>query len=317
MSVPKIAIILPCYNEEAALEGSWKKLGPYFQGLIDAEQIAPSSRVCFVDDGSRDQTWQVIDTLCNREVRVLGVKLSRNFGHQGALLGGLASLNGQFDCYITIDADLQDDIQAIGKMVEAYGNGSHVVYGVREDRSQDSLFKRITAEGFYRIMASLGVKTVFNHADFRLISQRVLEELLNFPEKNLFLRSMFPLIGFPSSAVYYKRFKREAGETKYPLRKMLSFAWNGVSSFSTKPIRAVLTLGVVTFVLSMLFIAWTLIAYFQGHVVPGWTSTVLPIALFSALQMISLGVIGEYVGKIYVEAKQRPLFIVEKISGKR
>lgn len=317
MKCPKLVIILPCYNEQEALEGSWKRLSPYFLGLIDSGTIAPTSRVCFVDDGSRDSTWQQIDAICNRETRVLGIKLSRNFGHQGALLGGLHSLQGQFDCYVTIDADLQDDIQAIGKMVDAFVLGSDVVYGVREDRSQDSFFKRITAEGFYRVMAAMGVKTVFNHADFRLISQRVLEELLRFPEKNLFLRSMFPLIGFPSSAVYYKRQKRQAGETKYPLRKMLSFAWNGVSSFSTKPIRAVLTLGLTTFLLSMAFIGWTLVAYFQGHVVPGWTSTVLPIALFSALQMISLGVIGEYIGKIYVETKQRPLFIVEKMSGQR
>lgn len=315
MLLPKVAIILPCYNEEEALDGSWKKLKPYFQGLIEEEKISPSSRVCFVDDGSRDKTWSIIDAISSQEARVVGVKLSRNFGHQGALLGGLSSLNGQFDCYVTIDADLQDDIHAIGKMVEAFGQGSQIVYGVREDRSQDSFFKRVTAEGFYKVMAKLGVKTIYNHADFRLISQRVLEELLKFPEKNLFLRSMFPLIGFPTSAVYYKRLKREAGVTKYPLRKMLSFAWNGVSSFSTKPIRWVLVLGVWTFILSMLFILWSLFNWTQGHVVPGWTSTVLPIALFSALQMISLGVIGEYVGKIYIETKQRPLYIVEKISG--
>lgn len=312
MSQPRLAVILPCYNEAAALPGSWNRLKPYFEGLLTSAKIDPASRICFVDDGSRDGTWATIDSICALEPHVLGVKLSRNFGHQGALLAGLSTLQGQYDCYVTIDADLQDDIQAIGKMVDAFVQGSDVVYGVRDDRSEDSFFKRVTAEGFYRLMAALGVQTIFNHADFRLISQRVLVELLRFPEKNLFLRSMFPLIGFPSSAVNYKRFKREAGETKYPLSKMLSFAWNGVSAFSTKPIRAILFLGVGTFVLSMLFIFWSLFNWTQGHVVPGWTSTVLPIALFSALQMISLGVIGEYVGKIYVETKQRPLFIVEK-----
>jgi glycosyltransferase involved in cell wall biosynthesis len=315
MSQPRLAIILPCYNEAEALPGSWNRLKPYFAELILSKRIDSASRICFVDDGSHDSTWSTIEGLCALEKQVQGIKLSRNFGHQGALLAGLSTLQGQYDCYVTIDADLQDDIQAIGKMVDAFVQGSDVVYGVREDRSEDSFFKRVTAEGFYRVMAALGVKTIFNHADFRLISQRVLVELLRYPEKNLFLRSMFPLIGFPSSAVNYKRVKREAGETKYPLRKMLSFAWNGVSAFSTKPIRAVLFLGVWTFILSMVFIVWSLFNWTQGHVVPGWTSTVLPIALFSALQMISLGVIGEYIGKIYVETKQRPLFIVEQIRS--
>jgi len=316
MSVPNLAIILPCYNEEPALDGSWARLGPYFQKLISEGLISDASRVCFVDDGSKDLTWNKIDALCKRESRVMGVKLARNFGHQGALLAGLTSLQGSFDCYVTIDADLQDDIHAIGEMVSAFSKGSDIVYGVREDRSEDSFFKRFTAEAFYKIMARLGVKTIFNHADFRLISERVLDEFLKFPERNLFLRGMFPLVGFPSTAVYYKRLKREAGETKYPLSKMLAFAWNGITAFSTTPIRAVLVAGVATLGIAIIFVLWSLFAYFRGHVVPGWTSTLLTIAFFSSLQMISLGLIGEYVGKIYVEVKQRPLFIIDKKLGK-
>ena len=312
MEAPKLLIVLPCYNEEPALALSWARLKPYFAQLIADKRVAASSRVCFVDDGSRDKTWSVIADICAQESVVLGVKLARNFGHQGALLAGLGSHHGQYDCYVTIDADLQDDIQAIGHMVDAFVKGSDVVYGVREDRSEDSFFKRVTAEGFYRVMARLGVKTIFNHADFRLISERVLTELLKLPERNLFLRSMFPLIGFPSSSVFYKRLKREAGETKYPLSKMLAFAWNGITSFSTTPIRMVLAMGAITFALSLLFIAWIMVTWLRGTVVPGWASTVIPIALFSGLQMISLGLIGEYVGKIYLEVKQRPLYIIEK-----
>jgi len=312
MEAPKLLIVLPCYNEELALVLSWNRLKPYFELLMSEGKIAQASRVCFVDDGSRDKTWTVIDGICKSETHVLGVKLARNFGHQGALLAGLGAHHNQYDCYVTIDADLQDDINAIGKMVEAFGNGSDVVYGVREDRSEDSFFKRVTAEGFYRVMSWMGVKTIFNHADFRLISNRVLDQLIKCPERNLFLRSMFPLIGFPSSSVFYKRLKREAGETKYPLSKMLSFAWNGITSFSTTPIRAVLAMGVATFLLSLLIIAWIMFAWLRGTVVPGWTSTVIPIALFSGLQMISLGLIGEYIGKIYLEVKQRPLYIIEK-----
>ncbi len=312
---PKLLIILPCYNEEAALDGSWKKLSPYFQSLVSEGFISKASKICFVDDGSKDKTWEILSQMALNHDTVRSLKLSRNFGHQGALLAGLSAYADEFDCYVTIDADLQDDIHAIGKMVEAYSNGSHVVYGVREDRSEDSFFKRATAEGFYRVMSRLGVKTIFNHADFRLISRQVLTEFLKFPERNLFLRGMFPLVGYPSSAVYYKRFKREAGETKYPLRKMLSFAWNGISSFSTTPIRAILVAGVITFLLSAVFVLWSLFAWVQGHAVPGWTSTVVTMAFFSGLQMISLGLIGEYVGKIYLEVKQRPLFIIEKKEG--
>ena len=316
MSIPRLAIILPCFNEETSLDGSWVRIAPFFQGLITAGIIHDSSRVCFVDDGSQDLTWSRIEGMCRNDVHVIGVKLSRNFGHQGALLGGLTSLQGSFDCYITIDVDLQDDLNAIREMVDAYCKGAHIVYGVREDRSEDSFFKRFTAEAFYRIMTGLGVKTIFNHADFRLISEHVLLEFMKFPERNLFLRGMFPLVGFPSSVVYYKHFKRESGDTKYPLSKMLTFAWNGITAFSTTPIRAVLMAGIITLCIACAFVAYSFYSYFKGQVVPGWTSTLLTIAFFSALQMISLGVIGEYIGKIYIEVKRRPLFIVEKKLGK-
>tara|TARA_R110002124_G_scaffold257307_1_gene423020 strand:- start:36 stop:887 length:852 start_codon:yes stop_codon:yes gene_type:complete len=275
--------------------------------------IAKDSKLCFVNDGSRDKTWNIIEALSEQDEQVIGVKLSRNFGHQSAILAGLESHINDFDCFITIDADLQDDIQAITGMIAKYKEGARIVYGVRSDREKDSWFKRTSAEGFYKIMQKMGVPLVFNHADFRLMDQRVLLELGNFKEINLFLRGIVPLIGFKSDKVEYSRLERQAGETKYPLNKMLLFAWNGITSFSTFPMRLVLYFGFFNFLIAMAIVGYILFSYMFGFTVPGWTSTMLPITFFSGSNMMALGLIGEYIGKIYEEVKGRPRYIIEKI----
>lgn len=310
--IPKLLLVLPCYNEEAILHSTDAKLNAYYDQLIGKGLISPESKICYVNDGSRDATWNIIDRLSQANARVLGVKLSKNFGHQNALLAGLFEYKGKFDCYISIDADLQDDINAILPMLEKYRAGASIVYGVRDDRSNDSFFKKFTAESFYKVMLWLKVPVVFNHADFRLIDNRVLTELENFREVNMFIRGIIPTIGLSSDKVFYKRLEREAGETKYPLKKMLTFAWNGVTSFSMTPMRFVLYFGAFSFVLSLVMALYVLYTKFAGVTTSGWASTLLMMAFFNGTNMMAIGLIGEYVGKIYEEVKARPRYIVEK-----
>jgi len=285
----------------------------YFSELKERNAITADSKICFVNDGSRDSTWIIIDSICKRDSNIIGLKLSRNFGHQAALVAGLLHHKNQFDCYVSIDADLQDDLRAIDGMLEKYNEGSKIVYGVRNDRSTDSFFKRFTAETFYKLMQRMGVPTVYNHADFRLIDNQVLNEFSNFGETNLFIRGIIPMIGFQSDKVYYKRLEREAGESKYPLRKMLIFAWNGITSFSTVPMKLVLWFGIFNFVFAMGITVWVLVCKLFGFTVQGWTSIVLPMTFFSGSNMIAIGLIGEYVGKIYEEVKARPRYIIETV----
>lgn len=312
---PKLLLVVPCYNEQEILHQSNQKLNTYFDQLLEQNKIASESKICYINDGSKDATWTLIDQLTKSNPRVLGIKLAKNFGHQNAVLAGLFSFIDQYDCYISIDADLQDDINAIGEMVSKYEEGSSVVYGVREDRSTDTFFKKFTAELFYKIMDKLGVPVVFNHADFRLIDNKVLKEFANFKEYNMFIRGIIPTIGFPSDKVYYKRLEREAGESKYPFSKMLAFAWKGITSFSTVPMRMVLWFGIINFIISVIIGLFVLSSKLRGVAVSGWTSIVLPMAFFSGSNMIAIGLIGEYIGKIYEEVKGRPRYIIEKITG--
>lgn len=291
---------------------SFKQLKGLFDDLKNRKVISNNSKVCFVDDGSKDRTWQIIEDIQSQHSFVSGVKLARNYGHQFALLGGLSSFYNKFDIYITIDADLQDDINVIEEMIQEAEKGINIVYGVRDDRTSDSFFKRKTAEGFYKMMNALGVTTVYNHADYRLMDNKAVGELLSFRENNLFLRGIVPLIGLNYTTVSYKRKEREAGETKYPLRKMLNFAWEGVSSFSVRPMRLILVIGLITFIFSILISIWVLITYLQQKSVPGWASTIIPMLIVGGIQVISIGVIGEYIGKIYKEVKNRPRFSIEK-----
>lgn len=313
MNSARLLLVIPCYNEEEIIQHTYATLKDYYQSVKSTGLISEDSKICFVNDGSRDRTWELIENIAKADSTVIGVHLSRNFGHQSAILAGLEHHVDDFDCFITLDADLQDDIHAMTSMVEKYYQGARIVYGVRNDRSSDSYFKRITAEGFYNLMRKMGVPVVFNHADFRLIDRRVLQELGSFREINLFLRGIVPLIGFKSDSVQYKRLERLAGETKYPVTKMLLFAWNGITSFSTFPMRLVLYFGFFNFVIAMSLSFYIIGSYVFGFTVPGWTSTMLPITFFSGSNMIALGLIGEYIGKIYEEVKGRPRYIIEKI----
>ncbi len=308
----KTIIILPCYNEESILHLSFAQLQQLFNDLTSRKVISEDSKLCFVDDGSKDKTWEIIEELKAKHSIVTGVKLARNYGHQFALLAGLSSFYEKYEAYITIDADLQDDITVIENMIDEYNKGINIVYGVRDDRTSDSFFKRKTAEGFYNLMKYLGVTTIYNHADYRLMDNKAVGELLSFRETNLFLRGIVPLIGLNYTSVFYKRKEREAGETKYPLKKMLNFAWEGISSFSIKPMRLILVIGLITFLFSLLISIWVLITYLQNKSVPGWASTIIPMLIIGGIQVISIGVIGEYIGKIYKEVKDRPRFSIEK-----
>ncbi len=309
----RLLLVIPCYNEQEILQHTHAILKQYLQEIKASGLVEAGSKICYVNDGSRDRTWEIIEALSDQDPEVIGVKLSRNFGHQSAIMAGLEHHVDDFDCFITIDADLQDDIHAMTGMLEKHRDGARIVYGVRNDRSSDSWFKRTTAEGFYKVMQHMGVPVVFNHADFRLMDRRVLQELGNFREINLFLRGVVPLIGFQSDKVFYKRGERLAGESKYPVKKMLLFAWNGITSFSTYPMRLVLYFGFFNFIVAMAIVVYALLAYLAGYTVPGWTSTMLPITFFSGSNMMALGLIGEYIGKIYEEVKGRPRYIIEKI----
>lgn len=304
-------IVIPCYNEEEVLEETTKELKIKLKKLISDKIISEKSKVMYVNDGSKDKTWEIIKDINKKEKLFTGISLSRNRGHQNALLAGLMTAKKYADFVISMDADLQDDINAIDEMIEKYYEGNEIVYGVRSARKKDTFFKRFTAESFYKIMNKLGVEVVFNHADYRLTSKKVLDNLENFEEVNLFLRGMFPLIGYKSDIVYYERNERFAGESKYPLKKMINFAVDGITSFSVKPIRLILNVGIIIFVISIIMILYALINKIIGNTVSGWTFIVCSIWLIAGVQMMSLGVIGEYIGKIYSETKRRPKYIIE------
>lgn len=310
-------IVVPCYKEEAVLPETSKRLRAKVESLQAQGKISDKSRVMFVNDGSKDRTWEIICDLHREAPYVFsGVNLSRNRGHQNALLAGLMTAVNYADMVISMDADLQDDVDAVDAMVDAYHNGFDVVYGVRSSRETDTFFKRFTAESFYKLMKALGVDIVFNHADYRLMSKRALEGLAEFGEVNLFLRGIVPQIGYPWTTVEYERHERFAGESKYPLKKMLSFAFDGITSFSVKPMRMILSLGVVVFTISIVMLLWALISKLTGSAEAGWTSMMGSIWLIGGIQLLSLGVIGEYIGKIYSESKRRPRFIIERVLNK-
>lgn len=312
-NIAELAIIVPCFNEEAVLKQTSKKLTAVCNNLIKEKLITPSSKIVFVNDGSKDKTWELITTEHKKNTLVKGICLSRNFGHQEALLAGL--YNTQADIYITIDADLQDDTNAIKKMVEAYYEGNEIVYGVRKRRNTDSFFKRNTALWFYKLMKILGVELVANHADFRLLSKRAVTTMSEFKEKNLFLRAIVPLVGFKSCNVYYDRKKREAGTTKYPLKKMLLFALRGISSFSTVPLHFITLCGILISFLSFILMLWTFHAYLTDSTIVGWASLMSVVTFFSGITILFMGIIGEYVASIFVEVKNRPTYIIDKTLG--
>ena len=305
-------VVIPCYNEEEVLDETAKQIGKKLKSLIKANKISKKSKVMFVNDGSKDKTWEKILNLHETNSLFTGICLSRNKGHQNALLAGLLTAKNYADVVISMDADLQDDINAIDEMIDKYLAGSDVVYGVRSSRKKDSWFKRFTAETFYKIMKFLGVNIVFNHADYRLTSKRVLEALEGYEEVNLFLRGIFPLIGYTSDVVYYERNKRFAGESKYPLKKMLHFAWDGITSFSVKPIRLILNLGILIFIISLLVTIYCIVVKLVGYTVDGWTFLACSIWLVGGVQMLSLGIVGEYIGKIYSESKKRPRYHIAR-----
>ncbi len=306
-------VVVPCYKEEAVLPETAKRLGAKLRGLIAEGKISNRSRALFVNDGSKDRTWEIIQALHAEDHLFSGVNLSRNRGHQNALLAGLTTAARFADVTISMDADLQDDINAMDRMLDAYHAGCDVVYGVRSSRKTDTFFKRFTAEVFYKLMRGMGVDIVFNHADYRLMSRRAVEGLCEFEEVNLFLRGMVPLVGFNSTTVEYERAPRFAGESKYPLKKMLAFALDGITSFSVKPLRLILSVGLVIFLLSIVMLLWTLIRRIAGHTVTGWASLMWSIWMIGGIQLLSLGVIGEYIGKVYGESKRRPRFIIERV----
>lgn len=311
-ALPRLCIVSPCYNEEEVLKITIPGFLDKLSDLVDKGFVSGSSGLLFVDDGSKDKTWNVIEDFSAKDSRVQGIRLSRNRGHQNALFAGLMEAKGNYDITISIDCDGQDDLDAMDEMVSEYLAGAEVVYGVRNDRSSDTVFKRTTAQGYYRILNLLGGEVVYNHADYRLVSSKVLQELASYHEVNLFLRGMFPLIGFKSSCVKYDRHERIAGESKYPLRKMLHLAFDGITSFSVKPIRIITGIGGITVLFSLALIIYALISFITGHVVPGWSSSFIAITLIGGIQLTALGVIGEYVGKIYMETKARPRFIVQE-----
>lgn len=308
---------IPCYNEEAVLQETSRRLREKFAALRASGRISEGSRICFIDDGSRDRTWELIANLHAKDPTFSGIKLSRNRGHQNALLCGLMTLRDRADCVISMDADLQDDINAIDAMLDQFEAGCDVVYGVRSKRETDSAFKRMTAESFYRVMRALGADVVFNHADYRLMSRRALDALAEYKEVNLFLRGMVPLIGYKSGVVYYERAERFAGESKYPLKKMLSFAWEGITSLSVQPIKLITRLGALMFCMSLVMLIWFLIRHFTGHTVQGWSSLAVSIWAIGGLELLAIGVVGEYIGKIYLETKGRPRYLAEIVLDDR
>lgn len=311
MMEPTLTIVIPCYNEEEVLHETMKQLNQLMDQLTEEKLISNNSMMLFVDDGSKDNTWTIVYKEGLRNERIRGLKLARNVGHQRALLAGLLTAKDRSDCVISIDADLQDDINVIREFIIKFQEGYEIVYGVRENRDTDSFFKRNTAQAFYRLMEKLGVSLIYNHADYRLMSKRALEELSHFEEVNLFLRGIVPLIGFQSTSVYYSRKERLAGISKYPLKKMLSFAFDGITSFSITPIRFVLFSGFFAFFISLVFGIYFFWLKFFGTTVTGWTSLITSIWLIGGLQLIAIGLIGEYIGKMYIETKRRPKYVID------
>lgn len=307
-----LTVIVPCYNEEESLPEAIKELGNVLQGLIKQEKVSSKSKLLFVNDGSKDKTWEIIKEHQEKLDYVTGIKFSRNYGHQNALLAGMTVAVKHSDMMITIDADLQDDVNAIPEMVDKYLEGYDVVYGVRNNRDTDTVFKRRTALAFYDVMKGLGVDMVPNSADYRLLSKRATEGLLSFKERNLFLRGMVPLVGYPATKVYYARKERFAGESKYPLKKMIKFAMDGITSFSTMPIKVIMNLGLFIVFIGIVFFFYALYRHFTGHTNTGWTSIITSIWILGGIQLIGLSIIGEYVGKIFTEVKQRPRFTIQE-----
>lgn len=312
----KLYLVVPCYNEQEVLPFTTEKLKEKMNALMQSGKITQDSRVVLVDDGSKDATWQLIEKYHNENALFSGIKLSRNKGHQNALLAGLLTVKDECDATISLDADLQDDINAIDAMLEKYEQGCEIVYGVRNDRKKDTFFKKTTAQGFYKMMRMMGADIIYNHADYRLMSKRAICELENFKEVNLFLRGIVPMIGFKSDQVFYARGEREHGESKYPLKKMLSFAIDGITSLSVKPIRMICTLGLIILLISFGMLIYSLISYFCGNSQPGWASLIVSIWAIGGLQLFAIGIVGEYIGKIYLETKSRPKFIVDKYISK-
>ncbi|MBQ6498390.1 MAG: glycosyltransferase family 2 protein [Ruminococcus sp.] len=308
----KLYIAVPCYNEEAVLPDSAAKLRAKLRSMMSDGLISDDSRIVFIDDGSADATWRLITELHESDSIYSGIKLSRNRGHQNALMCGLMTLKDEADAVISIDADLQDDIGVFDEMVRKYESGCDVVYGVRSKRKTDTFFKRFTAEGYYKVLDRMGAKVIFNHADFRLMSRRALQAFAEFHETNLFLRGLVPMVGYKSDIVTYERSERLAGESKYPLKKMLALAWEGITSLSTKPIKMITRLGIIMLIISLVMLIYTLIRYFMGATNTGWASLMVSIWAIGGLQMLAIGIIGEYIGKIYLESKHRPRFIVEE-----
>ena len=306
-------IVVPCYNEEEVLPETSRRLKEKLEALMAAGTISRESRVLFVNDGSKDKTWQLIEELHQSSPIFSGVDLSRNRGHQNALLAGLMTAKERCDMAISMDADLQDDIDAVDAMVEQYYGGCDIVYGVRSSRQKDTFFKRFTAEGFYRLMNSMGAETVFNHADYRLMSRRALEGLAQFKEVNLFLRGIVPMIGYRTGTVEYERGERFAGESKYPLKKMLSFAMEGITSLSVKPIRMITGLGFLVFLVSIAMLIYSIVRWAMGETILGWASLICSVWAIGGLILLSLGVIGEYIGKVYLETKERPRFLIREV----
>ncbi len=309
---PKLYIVIPCYNEEEVLPITAGLFLEELTDLIGKGKIDGESRILFVDDGSKDATWNLIQDLTKRDRHYCGISLSRNRGHQNAVLAGLMEAKDSADITISIDCDGQDDVRAMEQMVDAYLGGAEIVYGVRSERKTDSFFKRFTAEAFYRLLNGMGAEVVFNHADYRLVSARVLREFADFKEVNLFLRGMFPLVGFKSTSVYYERKERLAGKSHYPLRKMLALAFDGITSLSIRPIRLITSLGVVVAIVSFVLVIWSIVRELTGGTVPGWASMTCIIAFLGGVQLVCMGVLGEYIGKIYMEVKGRPRFIISE-----
>ena len=311
-----LTIVVPCYNEEEVLHETVRRLSDKLQRLVDEGRCDSGSRILFVDDGSRDRTWELISQYHTEYPAVCGLKLAHNRGHQNALLAGLMTAREWSDCTVSMDADLQDDIEVLDQFLDEYNQGADVVYGVRKKREKDTVFKRTTAQGFYKLMKLLGVEVVYNHADYRLMSRRVLDALSEYREVNVFLRGLIPHIGFRSAVVYYDRGDRFAGESKYPLKKMLSFALDGITSFSVKPLKIISNLGIIISILSVLGLVYALVAKLTGAAVAGWTAIIGSIWLLGGIQLLCLGIIGEYIGKIYSESKHRPRFNIDQLLKK-
>lgn len=310
---PVLAIVVPCYKEESVLHETHKRLSQLLDRLITEERISSKSYILYVNDGSTDHTWKIIKEFYKNTSYACGLNLAGNVGHQNALMAGLNTVKERCDAAISIDADLQDDVNVIPEMIERYMEGNDIVYGVRRERKTDTFFKRTTALAFYRLMKTMGAKSVYNHADYRLMSSRAIQQLCRFRERNLYLRGLVPLIGYQTACVYYNRDKRFAGESKYPFKKMLNFAIDGITSFSVKPVRMIFWLGCIFLLIALRVTIWTLRAYFLHNTVPGWSSLMISLWLVGGTILVSLGIVGEYIGKIYIEVKDRPRYNEEEL----